>query len=481
MLDKLGQESRPRACRGDLLADFEVVVIGAGPGGYVAAIRAAQLGFQTAIVERDAVGGICLNWGCIPSKSLLRNAEVLNIVRNSQRFGINYDNLSHDFGSAIDRSRQVVERLTAGVGYLLRKNNVELIEGSAFFLDRNTLQVEESNNGSRRITAEHIIIATGASQREIRTMPIDHEVVITSRDALELREVPSRVVVVGGGATGAEFSHVYASYGAEVTIVELMSRLIPSEDEEISEALEKAFHDQGISYKTSAQVESITSNGITATVTIVEDGVKSNIECEKVLVAVGVQGNIEGMGLEHIGIETENGFISADENMETNMPGIYAIGDVTGKMLLAHVASAQAVTVVEYLAGLEPPQLDYSLMPRAIYCKPQVASFGLTEKQALEQGIQVRVGKFPFAASGKALALDETEGIVKLIVDEEIGEIIGVHMIGSEVTELLGEVSIAKMLEGTSTELGWLVHPHPTISEMLKEAALDTMGEAIHI
>jgi len=463
------------------LADFEVVVIGAGPGGYVAAIRAAQLGFQTAIVEREAVGGICLNWGCIPSKSLLRNAEILNIVRNAERFGISYDNLSHDFGSAIDRSRQVVERLTTGVGYLLRKNNVELIDGSAFFLDTKTLQVEESSGNTRRVTSDHIIIATGASQREIPTMPIDHEIVITSRDALELREVPNRVVVVGGGATGAEFSHVYSSYGAEVTIVELMDRLIPSEDKDISQALEEAFRDQGISSRTSAQVESITTNGTVATVKIVENGVESGIECEKVLVAVGVQGNIEGLGLENVGIKIDNGFILTGENMETNVPDIYAIGDVTGKMLLAHVASAQAVTVVEYIAGLEPPQLDYSLMPRAIYCKPQVASFGLTENQAIEQGINIKIGKFPFTASGKAIALDQTEGIVKLIVDEEIGEIVGVHMIGSEVTELLGEVSITKMLEGTSTELGSLVHPHPTISEMLKEAALDTMGEAIHI
>jgi len=463
------------------LADFEILVIGAGPGGYVAAIRSAQLGFSTAIVERETVGGICLNWGCIPSKSLLRNAEVLNLVKDAEKFGISFDNLSYDFGKAIDRSRQVVRRLTTGVGYLLKKNNVEHIVGSATFVDAHTIQIGTATGENRTVSAENIIIATGARQREIPTLPIDHNVVITSRDALEMREIPNRVVVIGGGATGAEFSHVYRSYGSEVTIVELMDRIVPNEDQEISEVLDKSFRDQGIESRTSASVEAIEINGDIATVNISENGNNSVIECDKVLVAVGVQGNTDGIGLEQVGVATDRTFITVGENLETNVSGVYAIGDVTGRMLLAHVASAQAVTAIEYIAGLNPPQIDYSLMPRAIYCKPQVASFGLTESQARDQGIKIKIGKFPFTASGKAIALGETDGMVKLVVDEEIGEIIGAHMIGAEVTELLGELSITKMLEGTATELGWLVHPHPTISEMIKEAALDTVGEAIHV
>ena len=463
------------------MADFEILVIGAGPGGYVAAIRSAQLGFSTAIVERETVGGICLNWGRIPSKSLLRNAEVLNLVKDAEKFGISFDNLSYDFGKAIDRSRQVVRRLTTGVGYLLKKNNVEHIVGSATFVDAHTIQIGTATGENRTVSAENIIIATGARQREIPTLPIDHNVVITSRDALEMREIPIRVVVIGGGATGAEFSHVYRSYGSEVTIVELMDRIVPNEDQEISEVLDKSFRDQGIESRTSASVEAIEINGDIATVKISENGNNSVIECDKVLVAVGVQGNTDGIGLDQVGVATDRTFITVGENLETNVSGVYAIGDVTGRMLLAHVASAQAVTAIEYIAGLNPPQIDYSLMPRAIYCKPQVASFGLTESQARDQGINIKVGKFPFTASGKAIALGETDGMVKLVVDEEIGEIIGAHMIGAEVTELLGELSITKMLEGTATELGWLVHPHPTISEMIKEAALDTVGEAIHV
>jgi len=463
------------------LADYDVVIIGAGPGGYVAAIRAAQLGFNTAIIERDTVGGICLNWGCIPSKSLLRNAEVLNLIKDADEYGISFDNFRYDYSKAIDRSRQVVDRLTTGVQYLLRKNSVEHITGVATLIDPKTISVESPNGDSETVTSENIIIATGARQRDIPSMPIDHSVVMNSRDALELREVPEKIVVVGGGATGVEFSHVYQSYGSEVTIVELMDRLVPNEDEEISASLEKSFDDNGVKCLTGVSVNSITVSGASANVNITADGSETNLECDKVLVAVGVQGNSDNIGLENVGVTTDRGFIPVGENMETNVSGIYAIGDVTGRMLLAHVASAQAIVAVEYIAGMNPEQLDYSLMPRAIYCKPQVASFGLSEAQARDQGINIKVGKFPFSASGKAIALGETDGMVKLIVDEEIGEIIGAHMIGAEVTELLAELSITKMLEGTATEIGLLVHPHPTISEMLKEAALDTMGEAIHI
>jgi dihydrolipoamide dehydrogenase len=403
---------------------------------------------------------------------------VLNLVKHANDFGISFENLKYDFGKAIDRSRDVVGRLTRGVGMLMKKNNVEHIQGSGSLLDANTVEITDSG---RRLSAKNIIIASGARQRIIPTLPIDHDVVITSRDALELRRVPKRVVIVGGGATGCEFGHIYRTYGAEVTIVELLPRLIPNEDAEISAILERSFRRQGIQIITGASVQGIAVNDDQAKVSISIGDSSSVLDCDKVLVSVGVQGNVDNIGLENAGIETENSYIKIDDTMSTNVPGVYAIGDVTGKLLLAHVATAQGVTAVETIAGLNPPALDYSLMPRAIYCKPQVGSFGLTEEQAKEQGYTVKIGKFPMSASGKALALGETEGMIKLVVDAEIGEVLGGHMIGAEVTELLGELSMTRLLEGTTTELGWLVHPHPSISETIKEAALAAEGEAIHI
>ena len=460
------------------MADYDLVVLGAGPGGYVAAIRASQLGMKTAVVERDNVGGVCLNWGCIPSKSLLRNAEVLSLVQHAEEFGISFDNLRHDFGMAIDRSRQVVERLTGGVEMLLKKNKVEHVKGVGVLRDRATVQVEDTG---QTLSTSNVMIATGARDRDLAALPVDRQIVITSREALELREVPSRVVIVGGGATGAEFAHIYRTYGAEVTVIELLPRLIPQEDEEISRHLERSFGNQGIEMMTGARVQGISIDGNQAKVSVSNGDNDSTLDCDKVLVAVGVLGNIEDIGLEAAGVETERGFVVIDDSMQTNVPGIYAVGDVTGKLLLAHVASAQGVTAVETMAGMSPPRLDYNLMPRAIYCKPQVASFGLTEAQAREQGYSIKVGKFPFAASGKALALGEVDGMVKLVVDSEVGEVLGAHMIGSEVTELLGELAMTRLLEGTTAELGWLVHPHPTISEVVKEAALSADGHAIHI
>ena len=464
--------------RGDLLADFDVVVLGAGPGGYVAAIRAAQLGLKTAIIEKDSVGGVCLNWGCIPSKSLLRNAEVLNLVNNAEEFGITFENLTYDFSKAISRSREVVDKLTSGVQYLLNKNQVELIEGTGKLTEPHEIEILENN---RKFTSDNIIIATGARQRDIDSMPIDHHVVINSRDALSMSEIPDDITIIGAGATGVEFAHIYRSYGAKVTLVEMMDRIIPNEDSEISDLLRKSFAEREIDIKVGVAVKSIQASNGTALVTLVANGEEHLITSDKVLVAVGVQPNTDGIGLEKAGITTDKGFISIGENMETNVSGVYAIGDVTGKMLLAHVATAQAVTAVEYIAGLNPAPIDYHLLPRAIYCEPQVASFGMTEAQAKNHGIETQIGRFPFSASGKAVALGHTEGIIKLVIDPEIGEILGAHMIGPEVTELLAELSMTKLLEGTTTELGWLVHPHPTISETLKEAALDSNGEAIHI
>ncbi len=461
------------------MADFDVVVIGAGPGGYVAAIRAAQLGMSAAIIENDNVGGVCLNWGCIPSKALLRNAEVLDLVRHADEFGISVGDVSFDYGKAIDRSRQVVKRLTGGVRSLLRKNGIEHIRGRGALRSANTVAIDAD---ARAVTADNIILATGARARHIPSIPVDGETVLTSREAIVLREVPERVVIIGGGAIGVEFADIYHSYGSEVTVVEMLPRLVPLEDEDISQQLERVFRRRGIGYKTGATVGSVTvSNGVASMKVIDADGSESVIECDKVLVAIGVQGNVEDIGLEAVGVRTERGFITVDSEMRTNVPGVYAIGDVTGMLPLAHVASAQGAAASEAIAGLNPMPLDYSLMPRATYCRPQIASFGLTERQASDAGHSFKVGRFPMSASGKALAMGEANGMVKLVVDTEVGELLGAHMIGPEATELLGEVGLSRLLEGTTTELGWLVHPHPTISETIKEAALAVDGEAIHI
>ena len=444
----------------------------------MAAIRASQLGMRSALVEGAELGGTCLNWGCIPSKALLRNAEVVGILEDADEFGIAFDNLRLDFGKAIDRSRQVVKRLTNGVSFLLKKNDVRVYEGFGALTAENTVEVR---GAGETLTAESIVIATGAKFRQLPNLPIDGKVVITSREALALRRAPRRAVIVGGGATGAEFAYLWAKYGSDVTLVELLPRLAPSEDEDVSSQLERSFRRQGITSMTGSSVDGVAVTGDTATVTVTNEGGTSQVECDTILVAVGAQGNIDGIGLDAVGVETEGGYIRIGEMMETNVENIYAIGDVTGKMLLAHVASAQGVTAVEHMGGLDPQPLDYDFMPRAIYCRPQIGSFGLTEAQAKERGYRVKCGRFPFAASGKALALGESEGFVKVVIDEEVGDILGAHMIGAEVTELLGELGMARLLESTSRELGWLVHPHPTLSEAIKEAALAADGEAIHI
>jgi dihydrolipoamide dehydrogenase len=458
--------------------DYDLVVVGAGPGGYVAAIRAGQLGMRTAVVERDQVGGICLNWGCIPTKALLRNAEVLSLVRRGEEFGIYCDNLRFDFSKAIDRSREVVRRLVRGVEFLLRKNKVETIKGEARLRDAHTVEVSPDG---RLLKGRSVIIATGARPKTLPVLPIDGQVVITYREALELRELPRSMVVVGGGPTGIEFAYLFNAYGVRVTVVEMLSHLLPSEDEEISQLLERSLAKQGIDIMTGSQVTSLTRKDGGAVLKVASPRGEREVECQKVLVSVGVQPNSEGLGLEGLGVATQQGFIQIDERMATDIPGLYAIGDVTGKLLLAHTASAQGVAAVETIAGLETQPLDYTMIPRATYCRPQVASFGLTEREARERGLKVKVGRFPFQASGRALASGESEGMAKLVVDERSGELIGAHLIGPEVTELISELSMTRLLDGTTLELGWLIHPHPTLSEALKEAALAADGQAIHI
>ena len=462
------------------MADYDVAVIGSGPGGYVAAIRTAQLGLKTAIIERDDTGGVCLNWGCIPTKSLLRNAEVLELMKRADEFGISFDNLQFDYGSAVDRSRKIVRRLTTGVGFLLQKNKVTQIEGDAIIKDGSTIEIQCAE--PHTITADNIIIATGGRPIHVPGIDVDGETILTYREAVVLKEVPARIVIVGGGPIGVEFADIYHSYGSEVTIVEMLPRLVPLEDEEISRQLERSFKKRRLKFMTGTKVANVlVDNGVALVDLEDSEGKTTSIECDKVLVAIGVQANTTGLGLESLDLEMDRSFIQVDDGMQTNVAGVYAIGDVTGKLLLAHAASAQAVTAAETIAGLNPPPLDYLLMPKATYCRPQVASFGLTEAQAKEQGHTVKIGKFPLMASGKALALGDTDGMIKLVIDEEVGEVIGAHMIGTEVTELLGEVSLSRLLEGTTTELGWLVHPHPSISEAIKEAALAADDKAIHV
>ncbi|MCH9016754.1 MAG: dihydrolipoyl dehydrogenase [Chloroflexi bacterium] len=459
-------------------SNYDLVVIGSGPGGYVAAIRAGQLGLKTAIIEKEELGGVCLNWGCIPSKSLLKNAEIVSYFKRADEFGLKMDNFHADYSVAIDRSRKVVDRNTKGVAFLLDKNKVDHIQGTAKIVGAGKVEIAPDGNV---LEAKNIIIATGARPRSIPPLPIDGEKIITSRESIVLSDLPSSIVIVGGGAIGVEFAYIYKMYGVQVTIVEMLPRLVPSEDEDISAQLERAFKRHRIDFLTGAGVTGVDTSGAGVTVTVDKDGAAQTLECDKVLVAIGVQPNVEDLGLETVGIATGRIGIVVDEKMATNVAGIYAIGDVNGKLPLAHVASAQAAVAVENIAGLETQPLDYAYMPRATYCMPQIASFGLTEAQAREQGKEIKIGTFNVQANGKALAMGENAGLIKLVVDAKHGELLGGHLIGPEVTELLGELSMTRLLEGTVLELGWAVHAHPSLSEMLKEAALSAQGRAIHM
>lgn len=457
---------------------YDIVIIGAGPGGYVAAIRAAQLGLRTAVVEREEVGGICLNWGCIPTKALLRSAEVLALVRQAGDLGVYCDNVRADVAAAVDHSRSVVDRLTKGVRGLLKKNRVDIVSGTGSLKTRN--QVEVSPSG-QILEAKNIILSTGGRPRTLPGLEIDGERVLSSRHALLLREVPASLIIIGGGAIGVEFAYFYNAYGSRVTVVEMMPHLLPLEDEEISMELERVFTRQGITALTGRRFEGLEQNSSGIKVRVSSERGVDAIEADRVLVAVGVRGNTEDLGLEQIGVEVERGFIKVNGKMQTSVPNIYAIGDMTGKLLLAHVASAHGEIAAEHIAGHPTHELVYENIPRTTYCQPQVASVGLTEAQAREQGYKVKVGRFPFRASGKALALGEYDGMVKLVVNAEYNELLGAHLIGSDVTELLPEVVLAQTMEGTSREIARTIHAHPTLSEALREAALAVEGRAIHI
>ncbi len=458
---------------------YDVVIIGGGPGGYVAAIRAAQLGLKTALVERERVGGVCLNWGCIPTKALIRNADIVNLVKQGDYWGLSFEGVSFDYARAYQRSREVVDRLVKGVEFLLSRNGVEVFAGDGYVAGRDLVVVRPEG---RELRTKNIIVATGGSPRSLPGLEPDGRRVLTSYHALNLRELPRSMVIVGGGAVGVEFAYIFRAYGVEVTILEMLPRLVPQEDEEVSAELERAFKKQGIKVMTGTKVEKaeLTDGGVRLELSGPQGS--SSLTAEQVLLGIGIVPNSQGLGLEEVGVELERGWVKVDERMRTNVPGIWAIGDVTGKLALAHVASHQGIVAVETIAGLNPPPIkDYADMPRCTYCNPQVASVGLTEAQAREAGRQVRVGKFPFRANGKALGLGEAEGFVKVVADAEYGEILGIHMIGPEVTELISEGVLGRLLEGTPKEFGWAVHPHPTLSEALKEAALNVYGEAIHI
>ncbi len=463
--------------------NYDVVVIGAGPGGYVAAIRAAQLKQKVAIVDKQWLGGVCLNVGCIPSKSLLKNAEVAHTLRERGKdFGFSFDNLKLDYGVAVKRSRQNSDRLTKGVGFLMKKNGITVYMGEARLKTADTVTVTGADKQVTELKARNIIVATGATAMVPAAWKVDAEHVVTYLEAILQEKLPKSVIIIGSGAIGVEFATVWSSYGVDVTIVEMLPRLVPLEDEEVSRELEKEFKKRGIKCLVGHKVESVESTKTGAKVKVSAGGTETVLEAEQALVAIGFRPNSKGFGLEEVGVKiNERGFVEINEKMQTSVPNIWAIGDVTGKLMLAHVGSAMGIVAAENIAGADTITLDYEMLPRATYCQPQVASFGLTEAQAKERGHSVKIGRFPFQANGKALGLGDYAGWVKLVIDEKYGEILGAHMIGPEVTELLPELTLAHLMELTPHEIARNVHAHPSLSEVLMEAAHVAEGTPIHI
>jgi len=463
---------------------FDLIVIGSGPGGYTAAVRASQLGMKVALVERDRLGGICLNWGCIPTKALLKNAEMLNLFRKSEEFGISHDNLRFDFSKIIQRSRGVADKSEKGVAFLMKKNNVATFTGSAKLAGKGMVEIYDANQKLKEtISAARILLATGARARALPGIAFDGKRVISSTEAMILKEVPKSLLIIGAGAIGVEFAYFYNALGTKVTLVEMMPRILPIEDHEVSDLLARSFKKSGIQILTESKVSllKVTGEGVEAAVQNAK-GELSTLNAELALMAVGVTGNVENLGLELTGVKFEKGLIPVDGNFQTNVPGVYAIGDVIGPPWLAHVASAEAISAVEGMAGLkERMKVDYDNIPGCTYCQPQVASIGLTEEKAREKGHELKIGKFPFSASGKGRAIGETEGLVKLIFDAKYGELLGAHILGSEATEMIAELGIAKNLEATYEEILKTVHAHPTLSEAVMEAAADAAGEAINM
>lgn len=467
---------------------YDVIVLGSGPGGYPAAIRASQLGFKVAIIEKESLGGVCLNWGCIPTKALLKSAQVFDYLKHSSEYGINATGVSHDFGAVIGRSRGVADKMSKGVQYLMRKNKIDVVMGYGKIKAKGQLEVTAGDGSKQIVEGRHIIIATGGRGRQLPNLPIDGQKVIGYREAMVLPTQPKSMIIVGSGAIGVEFAYFYNSMGTKVTIVEFLPRIVPVEDEDISKELEKSYKKQGINILTNASVESVDKSGpgVVAQVKL-QDGTYTSLEADILLSAVGVVANIENIGLEELGIKTEKGKIVVDKYYQTTVPGIFAIGDATPGQALAHVASKEGINAAEYIGYLEkkshhvPDAMDYGNIPGCTYCSPEIASVGLTEKAAKEAGHDVKVGKFPFIASGKASAAGNTEGFVKVVYDAKYGELLGAHMIGNNVTEMIAEAVAARKLETTAHEILNAVHPHPTMSEAFKEATAVAYGEATDI
>lgn len=461
---------------------YDVCVIGSGPGGYVAAIRAAQLGLKTVCVERENLGGVCLNWGCIPTKALLRSAEIFELCQRASEFGVVAQNVDFDFGAIIERSRGITKKISKGVAYLFRKNKITHVAGTARLGGAGKVLVE-SAEGETTLTAKNIIIATGARPRSLPGIELDGEHIIAYREAMTLPHRPHSIAVIGAGAIGVEFASFYASLGTEVTVIEYQDRLVPNEDAEISAELERAFKKRGIKFFTGHGVERATPTGgaVEIEVTPAGGGQSKTLSAEKLLVAVGITGNVENLGLEDLGVSVERGFIVVDEQLQTAARGIYAIGDVTAGMALAHVASAEGVYVAELIADKHPHPIPYHSVPACTYCHPEIASVGLTEAQAKAAGIPIKVGKFPFGPLGKTLAAGEYPGLCKFIWDERNGALVGAHLIGPAVTDLIAEPTLAKTTEVNAESLIHTIHAHPTFAEALKEAAEDAYGLAIHI
>ena len=461
--------------------NYDIIVIGSGPGGYVTAIRASQLGMKTAIVERESLGGICLNWGCIPTKALLKSAQVFEYLQHAKDYGINVKEATADFDAVIKRSREVANGMSNGIQYLMKKNKIDVITGNAKIAAGKQVVVTNETGSTTYTAGKAVILATGARSRELPNLPQDGEKVIGYRQAMTLAKQPKKLVVVGSGAIGVEFAYFYNAMGTEVTIVEYMPNIVPVEDEEVSKQLEKSFKKSGIKIMTEASVESVDTKGKGCIVTVKTAKGEEKIECDVVLSAVGIQANIEGLGLEEVGIIQDKGKVLVNEYYQTNIPGYYAIGDLVPGQALAHVASAEGIICVEHMAGHHPDPLDYGNIPGCTYCSPEVASVGMTEKTAKEKGMDIKVGKFPFSASGKASAAGAKDGFVKLIFDAKYGELLGAHMIGANVTEMIAEIVAIRKLETTGMDLIKTVHPHPTMSEAIMEAAAAAYGEVIHL
>jgi len=463
------------------MANFDLIVIGSGPGGYVAAIRASQLGLKTAIIEKESLGGICLNWGCIPTKALLKSAQVYEYIQHAADYGITIKEASHDFDAVVKRSRGVADGMSKGVQFLLKKNKIEVIMGLGKLTKDKKVEVTKADGGKEIHEAKSIILATGGRARELPNIKIDGEKVIEYRKAMSLPKQPKSMVIIGSGAIGVEFAYFYNTMGTKVTIVEFLPRIVPVEDADVSKELEKIYKKKGIDIHTNSSVESVDSKGKTCKVSVKTPTGNITIEADIVLSAAGVVTNLEGIGLEEAGVKTDKGKVTVDDFYQTNIPGVYAIGDIVKGPALAHVASAEGIICVEKIAGHHPQPLNYGNIPGCTYCSPEISSVGMTEEAAKAAGYEVKVGKFPFSASGKASAAGAKEGFVKVIYDAKYGEWLGAHMIGANVTELIAEVVVARNLETTGHEILKSVHPHPTMSEAIMEATAMAYGEVIHL